>query len=130
MKKHIISVLLVAFLCVFAPFSYAANTVTAQELAPAVMEHNLSAEDMETMSDDYEYDEGGSGIAVVAALVLAIVISAVVTGNMKAAMKTARKQREASNYERAGSFVIRAQHDTFLYERTTSTPRRKGGDDD
>lgn len=75
-------------------------------------------------SQDIADDNSGIiGSGIIIAWLVCIIVSLMITLSMKKRMKTAAKSTEASEYVKAGSFVVTAEDEQFLYSNVVKTRR-------
>ncbi|MDO4537335.1 MAG: TPM domain-containing protein [Coriobacteriales bacterium] len=72
----------------------------------------------------------GPVIKIGATILVPVLIAYGVVRNNKNAMQTARRQTEAEDYLKPGSYALSAQSDVFVNRTITSTPRPKSKDND
>ena len=60
-----------------------------------------------------------TGSTALFAAIAGLIIALIVVGALKSQLKQAVSQRSAANYEKTGSFRLRARHDHFLYQNET-----------
>ena len=61
--------------------------------------------------------------AALVCLLIAVVIALTIMLIKRSKLKSVRMERTACNYERAGSFKVTNQRDSFLYSNITRIPR-------